>query len=689
VTSTAQTAKLRGSVDQARREELPMPRPSVIAAAALLFACSALAQEPTQTRYAVLIMEKPAGLQTTTVAADGTRSLSYEYNDRGRGPKLTARVRLDAERVPASIEMDGVDYLKAPVSEKFTFANGVARWKSSAEAGEQKLAGHAFYLTTQGLPEELGWLAHALLKAPGQRMALLPAGEASIKRAADLNVGDGANKRHVTAYLIEGLGFSPSTVWLDDSQNFFAAVDRFYSVVRAGWESSVPKLLEKQEALASARKIELARTLTRKPKQPVAITNANIFDAATGQSVPGSTVLIDGNRIRGVGKDGTVTIPSQAERIDAAGKALLPGLWDMHVHLGPTDGMLHMAAGVTSVRDLANDNDALLQIKRDIENGAAIGPRITMRGFMDGRGPYAGPTKVFVDTEAEARSAIDNYAKLGYEGIKVYSSIKPELVPTIIKLAHEKGLRVSGHVPAFMTAQQFVEAGADEIQHINMLFLNFFFDEVKDTRTPARFIAVAERGATLDLNSERVRSFVRLLKDRNIVVDPTLTAFEGMFVDRPGKMSVSYAAIADRLPPQVRRGFLVGGLPVPEGKDARYHQSQLATLKMTKLLYDSGIPIVAGTDGLPGFTLHRELELYTQAGISAPDVLRIATLGAARVARKDRELGSITPGKLADMVLVEGDPAKRIGDVRRTALVIKDGAFYEPAALYKALGIKP
>jgi len=655
----------------------------------LLFACSALAQEPTQTRYAVLIMEKPAGLQTTTVAADGTRSLSYEYNDRGRGPKLTARVRLDAERVPASIEMDGVDYLKAPVSEKFTFANGVARWKSSAEAGEQKLAGHAFYLTTQGLPEELGWLAHALLKAPGQRMALLPAGEASIKRAADLNVGDGANKRHVTAYLIEGLGFSPSTVWLDDSQNFFAAVDRFYSVVRAGWESSVPKLLEKQEALASARKIELARTLTRKPKQPVAITNANIFDAATGQSVPGSTVLIDGNRIRGVGKDGTVTIPSQAERIDAAGKALLPGLWDMHVHLGPTDGMLHMAAGVTSVRDLANDNDALLQIKRDIENGAAIGPRITMRGFMDGRGPYAGPTKVFVDTEAEARSAIDNYAKLGYEGIKVYSSIKPELVPTIIKLAHEKGLRVSGHVPAFMTAQQFVEAGADEIQHINMLFLNFFFDEVKDTRTPARFIAVAERGATLDLNSERVRSFVRLLKDRNIVVDPTLTAFEGMFVDRPGKMSVSYAAIADRLPPQVRRGFLVGGLPVPEGKDARYHQSQLATLKMTKLLYDSGIPIVAGTDGLPGFTLHRELELYTQAGISAPDVLRIATLGAARVARKDRELGSITPGKLADMVLVEGDPAKRIGDVRRTALVIKDGAFYEPAALYKALGIKP
>ena len=660
---------------------------ALIAGAAL--AGSAFAQGTNTTRYAVLIMEKPAGVQTSTVAADGARTLSYEFNDRGRGPKLTARVRLDAAGVPVSMDIDGVDYIKAPVSERFTTANGIARWKNSAEAGEQQLAGPAFYLSTQGFPEELGWLAHALLQAPGQRMALLPAGEASIKRAEDLNIGEGANKRHVTAYLIEGLGFSPSTVWLDDDHKLFASVDRFLSIVREGWEASVPKLLEKQEALASKRTVELARTLTRKPLKPVALTNANLFDAATGRSVPGSTVVIEGNRIRAVGKDGAVAIPSQAQRIDVGGKTLLPGLWDMHVHVAPNDGLLHMAAGVTSVRDLANDNDGLIKMKRDIENGTEIGPRITMRGFMDGRGPYAGPTKVFVDTEAEARAAIDNYAKLGYDGIKVYSSIKPELVPTITKLAHAKGLRVSGHVPAFMTAQQFVEAGADEIQHINMPFLNFFFDEVKDTRTPQRFIAVAERAATLDLNSERVRSFVRLLKDHNTVVDPTLTVFEGLFTDRPGKMSESYAAIADRLPPQVRRGFMLGGLPVPEGKDARYHESQRATLRMTKLLYDSGITIVAGTDGLPGFTLHRELELYVQAGIPPADVLRIATLGAARVAHRDQELGSIAPGKLADMVLVDGDPVKRISDIRRPSLVIKDGAFYEPAGLYKALGIKP
>lgn len=656
--------------------------------AGFLFACAALAQGASQTRYAVLIMEKPAGLETSTLAADGTRSLSYEFNDRGRGPKLTARVRLDAAGVPALMEIDGVDYLKAPVTERFSAANGVARWKNASEAGEQKIAAPGFYISTQGLPEELGWLASALLKAPGQRLALLPAGEATIKRAEELTVGEGASRKRVTAYEIEGLGFSPSTVWLDDSQNLFASVDRFYSVVREGFEASVPKLLEKQEALAGKRSGELARTLTRKPLMPVALTNANVFDSATGKSLPGTTVVIEGNRIRAVGKDGAVAIPSQAQKIDVGGKALLPGLWDMHVHLSPNDGLLHLAAGVTSVRDLANDNDALQKMKHDFDAGTEIGPRVTMRGFMDGRGPYAGPTKVFVDTEAEARTAIDYYAKHGYDGVKVYSSLKPELVPFIAKLAHEKGLRVSGHVPANMTAQQFVEAGADEIQHINMLFLNFF-DDVKDTRTPQRFIAVAERGAGLDLNSQRVRSFVQLLKDHNTVVDPTLTAFETLFTDRPGKVSASFAAIADRMPPQVRRGFLAGGLPVPEGKDALYHESQLATLRMTKLLYDSGITIVAGTDDLPGFTLHRELELYAKAGISAPEVLRIATLGAARVAKRDQELGSIAPGKLADLVLVDGDPAKSISDIRRPTLVIKDGAFYEPAALYKALGIKP
>jgi imidazolonepropionase-like amidohydrolase len=212
---------------------------------------------------------------------------------------------------------------------------------------------------------------------------------------------------------------------------------------------------------------------------------------------------------------------------------------------------------------------------------------------------------------------------------------------------------------------------------------------VKDTRTPARFTSVADRAATIDLNSPRVRSFVELLKERKVVIDPTVNVFEGMFTDRPGQVPASYASVAGRLPPQVRRYLLAGGLPVPEGKDERYRESSKALLKMIKLLYDSGVTLVAGTDATPGFALHRELELYAEAGIPAPEVLRIATIGAARVAKRDGDLGSVAPGKLADLILVEGDPARRISDIRRVSLVVKDGAVYDTAALYKAIGVRP
>jgi imidazolonepropionase-like amidohydrolase len=664
-------------------------RATLACLAAVLALASLSTHGQDEARYTVLIMSKHAGLQTTSVSADGTRRYTFEYNDRGRGPKLESTMRLNEAGVPVSVQTSGNDYFKAPVSEKFTLANGKAQWQNDAERGERAIQGPAFYVSLQSVPEEPALLAVALLKAPNQRLPVLPEGEASLRRTGDATVRKGSESKRIVAYEIAGLGFTPFTIWLDEKNRFFAGVSSWQSTVLEGWESSVPQLLAQQEAAQGKRTLEIARSLARKPGKPVAITNANLFDANTGRSQPGSTVVIDGARIRAVGKTGEVEVPANAETIDARGRALLPGLWDMHVHVSPDDGVMHMAAGVTSVRDLANDNDALMAIKKKIEQGEAIGPRITMRGFMDGRGPYAGPTKVFVDTEAEARKAIDDYARLGYEGIKIYSSIKPELVPTIVRLAHEKGLRVSGHVPAFMTARQFVEAGADELQHVNFLFLNFFFDEVKDTRTPARFTSVAERAAKLDLGSPEVREFIQLLKTKHVVVDPTVTAIGGLFTDRPGTVSPDFAAVADRLPPQVRRSLLVGGLPVPEGKDALYRESRQAMHAMVKLLYDSGVTIVPGTDGLPGFTLHRELELYVQAGIPAADVLRLATLGSAKVAKLDKELGSIEPGKLADLILVDGDPAKSIADIRRTSLVVKHGELYDPAALYRSCGVKP
>ena len=662
-------------------------RPSVIMLAGLVLFLVASAHAQQTTKYTILIMERPAGFQSTVIAADGTRQTAWEYNDRGRGPKLTSSVKVDADGFPTSVQITGVDYLKAPVAETFTFANGIARWKNQAESGEKKLSLKTFYSSMNGDDSEL--LAQALLRSANHRVALLPEGEATITRSGDLTVTSGNNSRHLTLYEIEGLGFTPSPIWLNDDNTLFASVSSWFSSVVDGWELTVPVLLKKQDEVEAIRKLAAARALTRKTNAPLVFTNANLFDSESGKTLSDMTVVIDGDRIKTVGPTRAVRVPNGAEVIDARGKTLLPGLWDMHVHIFSDDGLMHIAAGVTSVRDMANDTDALLTLKQKIEQNEEIGPRIMMAGFMDGRGPYSGPTKVFVDTEEEAQKAIDNYARLGYSQIKIYSSIKPELVPKIIALAHAKGLRVSGHVPAFMTAEEFVRAGADEFQHINFFVLNFFFDEVKDTRTPVRFTAVADRAATLDLNSERVRTFVSLLRDRKIVVDPTVNVFDEMFTARAGQVSPAYAAIADRLPPQVRRGFLAGGLPVPEGKDERYRESAKALLRMVKLLYDSGVPIVAGTDALAGFALHRELELYVEAGIPAPEVLRIATLKAAQLMKRDGELGSIAPGKLADVILIDGNPAEHISDIRRTSLVVKGGNIYKPAELYKSIGVRP
>ncbi|HEY6930366.1 MAG TPA: amidohydrolase family protein, partial [Thermoanaerobaculia bacterium] len=275
------------------------------------------------------------------------------------------------------------------------------------------------------------------------------------------------------------------------------------------------------------------------------------------------------------------------------------------------------------------------------------------------------------------------------EQIKIYSSVKPELVPIIAAEAHKNGMRVSGHVPAFMTMEQAVENGYDEVQHANFWFLNFLFDTAPDTRTPARFTAVADHAAALDLDSERVRHFVRVLQEHHTVLDPTVTAFESMFVARPGVMSPDMAAVANRLPAQIRRSFLGGGLPVTAENDQRYKDAFPAMLRMLKKLYDSGVPIVAGTDATAGFSLHRELESYVNAGIPPAKVLQLATLGAARVMKHDGDTGSIAPGKAADLILVDGDPTARISDIRHVVLVIKGDTTYDPAALYQTLGVAP
>ncbi|HXN63973.1 MAG TPA: amidohydrolase family protein [Candidatus Acidoferrales bacterium] len=641
------------------------------------------------TRYTFLLAGQKAGAFAAWTAPGNVRNTFYSYNDRGRGPELRASLTLGANGAPVSVHVTGHDYLKAEVTEDFSIKDGVAKWKNNSEQGEGRSAHPAFYLRLSEAPDDPALLVKALL-ASGGKLALLPEGEARLEHVGEGNVKAEGKTLRVTQYAISGLGFSPEYVWLDRQRNLFAAGTNWSAVIREGWEANWSALLDIQEQAASAHFQELARTLRHKPSAPVMFQHAGLFDSETATVRPGMTVMVNDNRIQAVGPDGTIPVPRSAEIIDAKGKTLLPGLWDMHVHVGgEVDGLEHLAAGVTTIRDMANDNTKLQRIRGDFDSGAAIGPRILMAGVIESHSPYQGPTNVLVETPQEARDAVDRYKNWGYEQIKIYSSVRPELVPVIAAEAHKYNLRVSGHIPQGLAAEQAIRDGYDEIQHANFIFLNFLTDRVKDTRTPERFTAVAKYATEFPPDSPQMRGFLKLLLEHHTALDPTMNVFEAMFTAWPNAINPVYAAVADRLPPQVRRGLMGGGLPIPPGEEQHYRDSFQTILDVIGAFYKAGVPIEAGTDAMPGFTLDRELELDAAAGIPAPQVLQLATLGAARIMRHDTVMGSIAPGKLADLILVEGNPAVKISDIRRVVLVMKNGDIYDPARLDRAIGIKP
>src|SRR6266850_1199149 len=647
---------------------------------------SAAATEQETLRYTVVSNGKTQGNEVDTFTGEGRIESTFEFNDRGRGPKIAAHYVVGANGMPVRTDITGNDYLKAPVDEHFAAENGHTHWKSTSEDASGPEGG--FYISNNGPAAEAALLGAALLRAKNGPVKLLPAGEARLERLTDTTLQDHGQKIHVTEFAVTGLSFEPQTIWLDDNQRFFASPGPWFAILREGWEGTNQQLYDLQMKAQGARYGHLAQELARHPSHPVAIEHVRVFDSEQATAKENQTVVIEGERIAQTGPS-SVQTPKDAERIDGTGKTLLPGLFDMHAHAQPLDGLLNIASGVTSVRDMGNGIEDLQRLQTQWESGATIGPRVWKSGFIDGPGPFQAPTGLYASTEEEALAAVKRYADLGYIQIKLYSSLKPELVSGIVKTAHGRGMRVSGHVPNGMIASQFVEAGADELQHINFIFLNFLASQVKDTRTPERFTAVGANAAKLDLDSKPVKDFIQLLQSHLTTVDVTLATFEGMYTGRPGSVSPDFAPVLNRLPAQVQRSAYTGGLPVTSANDQLYKDSYQAMLRMTKRMYDAGIPILAGTDALAGIMLHRELELEVKAGIPPAKALQIATFNAAKLLKQDKELGSIASGKRADLLLVEGNPSETISDIRRCRLVIKNGILYKSNDVYASVGIKP
>ncbi len=656
----------------------------------VLSLCASLAQAASAGREdLILIQGNPSGTQTVTELGAGAARAEYSYNDRGRGDHITATWKLDSAGVLTEYTGTGNDYMKAAVSEDFRVADGRAKWSNRTEHGDQAVSGEAFYMPMSAPPELLGVLARALLKAPGHKLALLPAGQASIESAGTADVVTAAAKVTLVHYLITGLGFTPVDVWLDHEGTTAAQVSSWFTVVPAAYRDSVAQLQTAQDATDSAWSARVAHELTHTPQKALAIRNARLFDPRDLSVTSGMSVLVEGDRIVRIAADADLKVPAGAEVIDAHGRFLMPGLWDNHQHFGDVDGALDLLAGVTSARDMANDTEGFLKRVARFDEGSELGPRVLKAGIIDGTGQFAGPTKMRVDTAEEAIKDVDWYADHGYAQIKIYSSVKPALVPVIADQAHARGMRVSGHVPAFMSARQFIDGGADEIQHLNFIELNFLFPEVQETRNRDRFIKVAERAREFTPDKPQVREFIDFLKKHHTVLDPTMNVFEGLFCGDPAALTPGLEKIAPRFPPQIRRGMLSGALDVPKDKQEAYAQAFPAMLNLLKALHEAGVTIIPGTDSLAGYGLHHELELYVRAGIPAAEVLRMATLTSAQVMGVDKDLGVVAAGKLADMVLVDGDPVAAIADIENVDTVIKGGKVYDPAKIEQALGILP
>ncbi len=654
--------------------------------------CLAAGTAQAQTyRYSVLFQNEVRGAQTTVVAPDGRITVDFTYRDNGRGPDAREEIVLARDGTQLSHRVTGKSTFGAPMDEGYVREGGTARWFSNAGRGEAPAAGAvAYYPVSEASPQADALLARALALRPDRRLALLPAGEIRLARLHETRLEAGGKRRSVALYAITGIDYAPTYVWLtqEPELRLFASVyPGWAQVIEAGWETQATRL-EREQIEAQGRQLAaLAPKLAHRTDGLLVIRNARVFDAERARLGAASDVYVHHGRIAGVYPAGSVT-QGAASVIDAGGRVLLPGLFDMHVHLGPWDGGLHLAAGVTTVRDMGADNAVLAEQVALIESGRAIGPRVVPTGFIEGASEHKSSGGFIVGSLDDVKHAIDWYAQRGFPQIKLYNSFRREWVEGTTAYAHQRGLRVSGHVPAFMRAEEVVAMGYDELQHMNQLFLNFLSAKDTDSRTLARFYLIAENAHALDLKSSRVQKFVKLLKQRGTVVDPTLGTF-GFMAYKQGEVNPPFAPVIDHLPAAVQRLQHTNTLDVNDANVARYRASYNKMVEFAGILHRAGVPLVAGTDDTPGFVLHGELELYARAGIPAAEVLRIATWNGAKYTRTLDRLGSITPGKLADLILVDGDPTVNISDIRRVALVMKEGVIYNPAEIYPELGVTP
>lgn len=660
----------------------------LLAPAAQAWAMTAASEKDLSTRsFTVLTAGTPIG-QLKVRETGRVLEIDYEFRNNGRGPTFAERIELDRDGFPISWRIEGATTFGNPVDEWLSVSDGLARWQDSTGQSDVALDQMALYVPQNASPYSLAIAARVLLGTESRSVAAWPGGELRLSEMQTLVVSADGQSRELTAYALSGTSLNPSYFLLDGTQ-FFGVISPSFAILPGGFEHEDERLRARAAAYGAERFAAMQARHARSFDGDLRIRNVRVFDPRTQQLSEPVSVLVRGQRIAAIEALEQPTAATEAE-IDGAGGTLLPGLFEMHGHLGETAAMLNVLAGVTSVRDMGNNNEVLDALIAGIEAGTVAGPRVYRSAFIEGRSPFNSNSGKLVSSEQEAVAAVSAYAERGgFHQIKIYNSMHPDWIPAVIAAAREHGLRVTGHIPAFTNADAMIEAGYDEIIHINQLMLGWVLDPEEDTRTLLRLTAL-QRLPELDLAAERVQRTLDAMVERGVSIDPTLAIHERLLLSRNGEVDPGSVDIIDHMPVAVQRSArsAMSSIGSPE-EDAAYRGAFDQIIATLRQMRERGIFMVPGTDLGGGLSYHRELELYQLIGMQPAEILAWASHGMATYLGVNEEIGLIEPGYLADFFLVPGDPTADLKAIKQISLVAANGRFYLPAEVYPEFGIRP
>jgi imidazolonepropionase-like amidohydrolase len=656
---------------------------------------TAFAQSPAPVEQGKFILhkfEQPIGEETYQITRDGDAlnvKVDFKFTDRSTPVPLTAAFSSANDWTPRSFEIKGKNSRETDIDEAVEVQSEKIRLRDREKWTETTKPPHFFTIagyapTTMQMLMVRYWATHG---SPAQ-LATLPRGQVKIEpRGADAVSIDGKEQKF-DRFTIEGLIWGRETLWFDADRNLVAAVTTdaefdHFEAIREGYESGLGTFVGLAGSDGMAALAEISKGISGSRAEKIALVGGTLIDGTGRDPVPDSVVVIEKGRIVDAGPKSRVKIPSGAQKVDARGKTILPGLWDMHAHFEQVEwGPIYLAAGATTVRDCGNEFEFITAVRDAVASGHGLGPRLLLAGIVDGTGPSAiGVERV--DTPEQAKMWTDKYHDANFQQMKIYSSVKLEEVKDVAEEAHRLGMTVTGHVPIGLNAYQTIEVGQDQINHIPYIV------DIMVPPLPADSSRLdhATAEANLDLSSAAAQKAIAFLVQYGTVVDPTLALFE-FFSASTAKPAASIEPGVLKVAPELQAILADVGAPSPQAEiNEKVFAKELAVVGA---LHKAGVPIVAGTDQtVPGHSLHREIELYVQAGFTPMEAIQAATIVPARVMGLDKEIGTVEPGKRADVIILDGNPLESIRNIRKVEFVITNGVMYNCAELWRSVGFQP